>query len=173
MARLTLGVLWDTLKAALIFAVFLIVVVCISVMAQGQTVPVYCKPDVIKAMGRIWMDSTNGTSGVESTFILNGTPEAYKIEFEKMSGEQMQQKIYTWPNTFAVIHVHPNRSGEYPSTPTNSYVQGSGGDTGMADRLGVDVYVVSNRGLTVYYPATKTTKKLREGFDWYKQKGCK
>ena len=38
MAQLTFGILWDTLKAALIFAVFLIVVVCISVMAQGQTI---------------------------------------------------------------------------------------------------------------------------------------
>src|ERR1035437_125361 len=173
MAQLTFGILWDTLKAALIFAVFLIVVVCISVMAQGQTVPVYCKPDVIKAMGKIWMEADSGRSGVEAAFTLNGTPDAYTIYMEPAGHEQMQQKIHTYPNTFAVFHVHPNASGEYPSTPTNNYAGNGQGDTGMADKRHLDIYVVSSRGLTVYYPATKTTKKLREWFDWYKQKGCK
>jgi hypothetical protein len=35
MAKLTLGVLLETLKATLIFTGFLLAVVCISVMARG------------------------------------------------------------------------------------------------------------------------------------------
>src|ERR1035437_4708190 len=173
MAQLTFGILWDTLKAALIFAVFLIVVVCISVMAQGQTVPVYCKPDVIDAMHTIWNMSGNGTTGNEATFVLNGTPEAYRIVIEKASNEHMQQTIYMWPTTFAVIHVHPNASGEYPSTPTNNYAGNGMGDTGMADKIHADIYVVSSRGLTAYYPATKNTTMLRRNFEWYNAKNCK
>src|ERR1019366_4387412 len=144
----------------------------LATLASAQT-PVYCQPDVVKAMGQIWMASGNGEVGIESTFILNGTPEVYTIEIEKATAnERMQQHIYTRPSTFAVLHVHPNISSEYPSTPKNSYTGGQG-DTGMADKLGVDVYVVSSRGLTVYYPASKATKMLRQNFDWTSMKGCK
>ena len=140
--------------------------------AQTGPLPVYCQADVIKAMSTIWMMTSNGTSPIEATFILNGTPDAYKIEIEKSHNETGSQTIYTRSNTFAVIHVHPNMSGEYPSTPTSNYTGNGQGDTGMADRLNVDIYVVSSRGLTVYYSATKKTVKLRERVSWASPKGC-
>ena len=168
------------LFVAFILAV-MIATVCFTVLAESasaETVsstpstPIYCQPDVIKAMGTIWMMTGNGSTPMEATFILNGTPEAYTIEIEKSHNEAGSQSIYTLPATFAVMHVHPNRAGAYPSTPKNSYTGGQG-DTGMADKLGVDVYVVSSRGLTVYYPASKATKMLRQNFDWTSMKGCK
>jgi hypothetical protein len=148
------------------------VLIFFSGLAHCQT-PIYCQPDVIKAMGRIFMESANGTSGIEAAFVLNGTPEAYTIYMEPATKEKMQQNIYTWPNTFAVVHVHPNASGEYPSTPTNNYAGNGMGDTGMADKIHADIYVVSSRGLTVYYPATKNTTMLRRNFEWYNAKNCK
>lgn len=162
------------MNRVLIVAEWVIVIslVLIALALSSHAQPVYCQPDVIKAMGQIWAASSNGSTGIEATFILNGTPDAYKIEMEHPSNEYGKQHIYTRPSTFAVIHVHPNMSGEYPSTPANAY-SGSLGDTGMADALKLDIYVVSNRGLTVYYYKTKVTAKLRDGVDWYKAKNCR
>ena len=145
-----------------------------ATLASAQTglPPVYCQAEVIKAMRTIFNMSGNGTLGIETTFILNGTPDAYQIEIEKSHNERGMQSIYARRNTFAIFHVHPNFSSEFPSTPTNNYMSNGKGDTGMADELGVDVYVVSGKGLTVYYSATKKTVKLREGFSWASPKGC-
>jgi hypothetical protein len=135
--------------------------------------PIYCRPDVIKAMNFIWTESRNGTTGVEATFILNGMPSAYSIEQESMTDEKMQQTVHVYPGqTFALFHVHPNGGGMYPSTPTNNYAGNDLGDTGFADKYGFDIYVVSYLGLTVYRPNGQVTVKLRDNMSWTSTKGC-
>ena len=132
----------------------------------------YCKPEVVRAMQRIWNMSGNGTTGIEATFILSGTPDNFTIEYEPMTHEQGQQHIYLNANTFAVFHVHPNNSGKYPSTPANNYAHNGKGDTGMADANRLDVYVVHRDGLTVYRSSTKVTVSLRDNMSWTSTKGC-
>jgi hypothetical protein len=149
---------------------FLIVLVLSSV-CWGT--PVYCKPDVIKAMKFIWSESHNGTTGIEAAFMLNGTPEAYTIEQEPMTGEKGMQTVIEYPDqTFAIVHVHPNNSGQYPSTPSNNYMNNGKGDTGLADQWHIDIYVIHRLGLSVYRWQTKETVLLRRGMDWINEKGC-
>jgi hypothetical protein len=72
--------------------------------------------------------------------------------------------------TFALFHVHPNGGGIFPSTPGSNAEGNAYGDTGVADKYGFQIYVVSKDGLTMYDPKTKETSKepLRKGLDWTK-----
>jgi hypothetical protein len=150
----------------------LAVLAVLAVAAHGQTV-VYCQPDVIKAMKHIWNESGNGMTGIEASFMLNGTPENYRIEQEKMTGEHDEQAVVIYPGqTFALFHVHPNNSGQYPSTPSNHYGTEGHDDTYLADKYHLDIYVVHQRGLSVYRWKTKETVLLRQGMDWGSEKGC-
>jgi hypothetical protein len=135
--------------------------------------PVYCQPDVIRAMNHIWLESGNGTTGVEASFMLNGSPESYSIKQEPMTGEKYGQDVVIYPGqTFALFHIHPNNTGQYPSTPSNHYGNKGQGDTAMADEVHVDIYVVHRLGLSVYRWQTKDTALLRWGMDWTSPKGC-
>src|SRR5579871_3059063 len=120
-----------------------------SFAAQAQT-PIYCKRDVIRAMNDIWMESRDGTSGEEAAFALNGRPQRYVIYHEPHTGQKNYQDIYTYDNTFAVVHVHPNGDGgirnAFPSTPDDNSMDNGLGDTGAADQGHFDMYVVSQWG---------------------------
>ena len=173
MKRLVLEILYRVAILVSLFAVFVIFAVACTVASEGQSMPIYCQADTIKAMQHIWRQSQNGMSGIEASFMVNGTPEAYTIEQEKMTGERGMQTIIEYPGqTFAIFHVHPNSSGQYPSTPSNNYANNGHGDTGMADRWKIDIYVVHRNGLSVYRWKTKETMLLRHGMDWETTKGC-
>jgi hypothetical protein len=75
-------------------------------------------------------------------------------------------------STFAVFHVHPYNGGMWPSTPQNNAAGNNLGDTGFADKVGFDIYVVSRSGLTVYSPRQKQMMIVRTGMDWAKVRGC-
>lgn len=129
---------------------------------------IYCQPDVISAMKKIWAQSGNGTSSAESTFMLNGSPEKYKIVFAPYTNQPNSQTIKIQGNTWALFHVHPNSSTWEPSTPGNNAENNGLGDTGLADKEDLQMFVVSSRGLGYYDPNTKKlpTKPLRENLDW-------
>jgi hypothetical protein len=141
-----------------------------SIAAPAQE-PVYCRPTVIEAMKTIWVATGNGTQRYEATFLLNGRPDDPHVWIEPMTREVMAQHIVILSTTFAVVHVHPNGSTMFPSTPQNAY-EGTLGDTGLADKDRVDVYVISHDGLVVYYLRTKQTVILRRGLSWASEKGC-
>jgi hypothetical protein len=52
--------------------------------------------------------------------------------------------------TFALFHVHPNTGSWQPSTPGNNYDSNRYGDTGIADKFNLQMYVVSRAGLGFY-----------------------
>ncbi len=167
--NIAFGILWRAAAIAGILAVL----VALAAAAHGQTTPVYCKPDVIRAMNHIWLESDNGTTGVEASFMLNGSPESYSIEQEPMTGEKDEQRVTLYPGqTFAIFHVHPNNTGQYPSTPSNHYGNKGQGDTALADENHIDIYVVHRLGLSVYRWQTKDTALLRWGMTWDNTKGC-
>ena len=129
----------------------------------------YCEPDVIAAMKQIWEQSANGTSGAEASFSVNGNSSNYKIVFNPFTNERSSQtfQIVTGGASpmFAIFHVHPNTSTWQPSTPGNNYEGNTLGDTGLADRFQLQMYVVSQQGLGFYDPKTKATTQLRKGLD--------
>jgi RHS repeat-associated protein len=111
-----------------------------------QQAPIHCQPDVIKAMKTAWSQSGNGSSGVEAGFNLNGTPNNYKVAANSYTNQQKKQSVTintSGPNkTFAIFHVHPNGSGGNPSTPDNNSEGNKLGDTGIADKYNLQIYVM-------------------------------
>ena len=132
--------------------------------------PVVCQPDVIQAMRTSWSQSSNGTSGNEAGFTLNGSADHYWIQQQYTNESHKMTISIRTPGmplpTFALIHVHPAGGGAYPSTPGNNWEGNGLGDTGIADKYRIDVYVISQLGLTMYDPATGLSTMLRRGLDW-------
>lgn len=77
--------------------------------------PIYCQPDVIKAMERAWQRTSNGLKGNEAGFVTNGSLSNYSIVDTKSGNTQGYQKMsINLPGnpagaTFALFHVHPNK----------------------------------------------------------------
>ncbi|MFN7949555.1 MAG: hypothetical protein U0Z53_29630 [Blastocatellia bacterium] len=148
----------------------------------GQTptptpqMPIWCQPDVIKAMNRAWAQTQNGMSGNEAGFVLNGSPSNYTIVDTKSGYTKNEQKMTVYDDTFLLFHVHPNSSTRNPSTPENN-ARGdrNSGDTTISDRFQSQqpprtiLFLVGHRtGLTMYDPRTKKNTDLRENLDWTK-----
>jgi RHS repeat-associated protein len=91
------------------------------------TPPLYCEPDIIAGMKKIWMQSGNGMNGTEASFNVNGTPDNYSLFFNPFTNQQKSQSFRLQPNTFANFHVHPNSGSWEPSSPSNNapWLQGS------------------------------------------------
>lgn len=137
--------------------------------------PLWCQPDVIKAMQGAWARTANGTSGNEAGFVLNGTPSKYKI-VETKSGNTKDYQSFTIntsgpDQTFLLFHVHPNRSTRNPSTPGNNALGNKTGDTGVADAYNLLFLVGHRTGLTLYDPKVGKPVDLRDNLDWLK--ACK
>jgi RHS repeat-associated protein len=130
----------------------------------------HCQPNVISAMRTIWTETSNGTSGAEASFNVNGSPSSYSIHLNPFTNQKAFQTIPLQADTFANFHVHPNSTGPdnwKPSTPQGNSQNNGQGDIGMADRNGIQIYVVSRTGLGFYDPATRRPPVLlRQGMSW-------
>ncbi|MEW6207664.1 MAG: hypothetical protein AB1631_04805 [Acidobacteriota bacterium] len=68
-----------------------------------------------------------------------------------------KQFTFAWhPGIAAVVHTHPNSSNPQPA----------GEDIRIADRFGIPVCTITNRGMFVYDPAARKTVKLHDGLNW-------
>jgi hypothetical protein len=111
-----------------------------------------CNADIRTAMRKSWAQSANGTTGVEAGFRLDQNGAGYSIVENAYTNEQRRQGLrinVSGPNrTTAIFHVHPNRSGPQPSMPSSA--ENGTGDTGVADKYGLDIFVMSKGGLWFY-----------------------
>ena len=121
-----------------------------------------CNDDVILAMSVAWMQSVNGTTGVEATFRVDkvdDSTDAYSIVPQPYTNEQSKQGITIIPGvTSAVFHVHPKGKDPKPSS----------GDIEGADKYGYLIFTMSYDGLWVYDPKADNPEpvKLRNDLDW-------
>jgi len=129
---------------------------------QSPPPPIYCEPDVIKAMITAWNETQNGMSGKEAGFAVTGTsaPGAYAITptGAYTSQTRCQANILDPEGTFAIFHVHPNGCQPQPSP----------GDIAAANSNNFDIYTFSGSGLWEYDPVTEKSTELRDGLSWTK-----
>jgi hypothetical protein len=134
-------------------------------------------------MKRAWARTSNGTSGNEAGFVLNGSPSKYTIVDTVSSNTKNTQTMKIYSDTFLLFHVHPNSSTRNPSTPENNALGNpNGGDTAVSVRYfnqtpsTVIQFLVGHRsGLTLFDPRTHNINLkgtpptvLRENLDWTK-----
>ena len=127
-----------------------------------QTPPLQCQADIIAAMSTIWSRSQNGESGIEGSFNVNGSPSDYRIVINPTTNQLMKQEIRYQTNTFAIFHVHPNRSGRNAWRPSPDDLTLAAGT-----KRPLQWYIVSREGLGFYDAATKQPPtRLRPGLEW-------
>lgn len=134
--------------------------------------PLHCQPDIIQAMKKAWQRAFIGTARTEAGFLPYrgssgnvGTANLPNTNQDKAISFKISNLIPQGATALAIFHTHPNSGSATPST------SGPPSDVDTANKIGLPIYVISNRGLNVYDPATHQTSKLRDGLDW--QKPCK
>jgi hypothetical protein len=123
-----------------------------------QGMPLYCQPDVVSAMDKIWQESDNGRSGKETAFTVIGD----RVEMAEYSNVENQADIKIHENTTALFHVHPHGTDPKPSVK----------DQKIAEKYGIEIYTVSDQGLFKYDPESHITLQFKLGTDWTKPCSC-
>ena len=137
-----------------------------------QLLPLHCQQNIINAMRQAWMRAGNGARNTEAGFITYrgrdgqiGTVNLPNTNQDRRISLRLSDVLPQGATLIAIFHTHPNSSSATPSTgdpPSN---------VATANRLRVPIYVISNRGLNVYDPATRQTTELRANLDW--QRPCR
>ncbi len=112
---------------------------------------------MVDAFGLAWRRAGAGTHSTEGVVLIlrmkNGGYSARSLGFSN----EYKAFTFRWhPATIAIIHTHPNKSSARPE----------GEDLSVADRYGVPIFTITNRGMYVYDPATRRTSKVKDGLDW-------
>ena len=112
---------------------------------------------MVDVFGRAWRGASGGTIATESVVLIlkmaNGGYSARSMGFSN----EYKSFTFPWhPGAIAIVHTHPNDSSPRPQSQ----------DIGVADKYRVPIFTLTNRGMYVYDPATKTTSKVKDGLDW-------
>jgi hypothetical protein len=112
---------------------------------------------MVEEFKRAWSRASAGTVTSESVvLILRMANGGYSARSMGFSNEYKAFTFQWHPATVAIVHTHPNKSIARPE----------GQDLSVADKYGVPIFTITNRGMYVYDPATKKTSKIKDGLDW-------
>jgi hypothetical protein len=113
--------------------------------------PLYCQANLVYHMQTAWALSLDGLSEAEAGFVVNGDePQPVVL------GDIGKVTLSIIPGTTtAIFHTHPHQDWE-PST----------NDMAIANKYGLDMYVMTARGLTKYDPDLHTVVIVRPGLEW-------
>jgi hypothetical protein len=104
-----------------------------------------------------WHVSRNGSDGFEGLVLVFPTTDGTIVA--RSQGKSAEQKHFTFgwtSNIIAVVHTHPNGVDPKPA----------GDDLRLADRFGVPVFTITQRGMYVYDPESRRISMVQAGLDW-------
>ncbi|GEM_PF-1118020 len=106
---------------------------------------------------KAWRIAKSGVGMMEAVVLLyrmgDGSIQARSLG----SSNEYKQFTFAWhPAIVAVVHTHPNSSNAQPAAD----------DIKLADRFGIPVCTITDRGLFAYDPTTRKTVKLHDNLDW-------
>jgi len=110
-----------------------------------------------KEFQEAWHVSRNGSDGFEGLVLVYPTPDGSILA--RSQGKSAEQKHFTFgwtSNIIGVVHTHPNGVDPKPA----------GDDLRLADRFGVPVFTITQRGMYVYDPDTKKVSLVKAGLEW-------
>jgi hypothetical protein len=154
--------------SALLSAFFGLTFLCHGVSSLAQTkngshgektVFIISKIDAAAAIvfQQAWHVSRNGSDGFEGLVLVYPTLDGSILA--KSQGKSAEQKHFTFgwtANIIAVVHTHPNGVDPKPA----------GEDLRLADRFGVPVFTITQRGMYVYDPESRKISMVQAGLDW-------
>ena len=154
--------------SALLSAFFALTFLCHGVSSPAQTKKgsqaektafVISKIDaaVAKEFQEAWHVSRNGSDGFEGLVLVYPTLDGSILA--KSQGKSAEQKHFTFgwtSNIIAVVHTHPNGVDPKPA----------GDDLRLADKFGVPVFTITQRGMYVYDPESRKISMVQSGLDW-------
>ena len=110
--------------------------------AQGFDTPFYKEPAVLKALAGVWERQALGNSKAESSFVIHGRTTTGDVIMRACPDtyDYSRETFSLMPGDKAIFHTHPNsREGKLSTA-----------DIAIADRYGVEMYVLSKDGLWMY-----------------------
>ena len=112
---------------------------------------------VTKEFQEAWHFSRNGSDGFEGLVLVYPSTDGSILARSQGKSDEQKQFTFGWTsNIIAVVHTHPNGVDPKPA----------GHDLRLADRFGVPVFTITQRGMYVYDPETRKTSMVRDGLNW-------
>ena len=104
-----------------------------------------------------WHLSRNGSDGFEGLVLVYPATDGSILARSQGKSDEQKHFTFGWTsNIIAVVHTHPNGVDPKPA----------GHDLQLADRFGVPVFTITQRGMYVYDPDTRRTSIVQEGLSW-------
>ena len=145
---------------------FVIACNCFGPSAKGQSRsdkaatkfdPLMINVEMVKEFRQAWIWSDNGARNIEGLVLLFHCQDgSYRAAAQRPTNEGWSFTFRWSPDVIAIVHTHPNKGDARPL----------GADQVIANRFGVPIFTITNRGMYMYDPGTKKTTKLQEGLDW-------
>ena len=112
---------------------------------------------VTKEFQEAWHVSRNGSDGFEGLVLVYPATDGSILARSQGKSDEQKHFTFGWTsNIIAVVHTHPNGVDPKPA----------GHDLQLADRFGVPVFTITQRGMYVYDPDTRAISQVRDGLDW-------
>ena len=113
--------------------------------------------DLIDQFKKAWAISKAGFDSREGLVMVFLRQDGRYIGRSPGATNEFDQVSFKWdPAAIAIVHTHPNTISARPSSI----------DELAAERLGVPVYTITNRGMYVYNPTTMRTTRVMNDLDW-------
>jgi hypothetical protein len=113
--------------------------------------------DLINHFKKAWAISKAGFDTCEGVVIIFLTKDGRYVGRSPGVTNEFEQASFKWdPATIAIVHTHPNLISARPS----------GIDEAAAERLGIPIFTITNRGMYVYNPTTRKTTRVMDDMDW-------
>ena len=117
----------------------------------------YINEATIKEFKKAWEVSGNGNWKVEGLVLLYGNSDGSYRAASLGTTNQDRKFTFTWsPDIIAIVHTHPNDRDRKPHDA----------DKQIADKLGVPIFTITDRGMYMYDPKIKETIKVKDGLAW-------
>jgi hypothetical protein len=113
--------------------------------------------DLISQFKKAWAIAKAGFDTCEGVVIVVLTKDGRYVGRSPGVSNEFEQASFRWdPATIAIVHTHPNLINARPS----------GIDEAAAERLGIPIFTITNRGMYVYNPTTRKTSRVMQDMDW-------
>lgn len=116
--------------------------------------------EIVKAFDKAWQRSGDGMSSFEGVVLILRMADGSFSGRDMGATNEYRRFTFAWhPAAIAIVHTHPNSADPKPC----------GDDIVSADKHGIPVFTITNRGMYVYDPGTRAISKVMNDLDWLDQ----